>query len=179
MIRDPADCFTQTRRKTPSPQPSPRQLALANWHLSVAASASGCGWERGSAAAFVKNSRTIQGALSPLGERDRMRGDFAMQSTGVRHDRRRTLLDARTCHSHGARGLRLWPPLFRGLAADGAFLSHAPWMVRSRGPHRGPHAAAAGFLVLAAKLGAAPLLAAFIGILLARAVALRIAGRVS
>jgi hypothetical protein len=39
--------------------------------------------------------------------------------------------------------------------------------------------AAAGFLVLAAKLGAAPLLAAFIGILLARAVALRIAGRVS
>ncbi len=39
--------------------------------------------------------------------------------------------------------------------------------------------AAAGLLALAAKLGAAPLLAAFAGFLLARTVALRIAGRAS
>ncbi|MGA7326660.1 MAG: ATP synthase subunit I [Rhodomicrobium sp.] len=38
---------------------------------------------------------------------------------------------------------------------------------------------AAGFLVLAARMGASPLLAAFIGFLLARAVALRVAGRIS
>ncbi len=39
--------------------------------------------------------------------------------------------------------------------------------------------AAAGFLTLAAKLGAAPLLSAFAGFLLARTLALRIAGRAS
>ncbi len=64
---DPLDCFTQTRQKTPSPQPSPRQLALASWHLSVAASASGCGWEREPAAAFLKDTRIILGSSLPSG----------------------------------------------------------------------------------------------------------------
>ena len=58
------------RVKTPSPQPSPRSLALASEHLSVAASAGGCGWERESGCGPpCKGRRQFGRALSPRGER--------------------------------------------------------------------------------------------------------------
>jgi hypothetical protein len=46
----------------PSHRPSPRKLALASLHLSMAASASGCGW-RGSPLAAVEKASPL-----PLGE---------------------------------------------------------------------------------------------------------------
>ena len=50
------------RGNRPSPQPSPRKLALASLHLSVAASASRCGW-RGSLVAAAEKA-----SLLPWGE---------------------------------------------------------------------------------------------------------------
>ena len=108
-----------------------------------------------------------------------MRGDSAMQSTGF------GMTGAALSSTPGLAIAMALAGFAFGLLYFAAMQRTALFLATRRGWFApvaltvGRIAAAAGFLVLAAKLGAAPLLAAFIGILLARAVALRIAGRVS
>ncbi len=88
MIRDPVDCFTQTRRKTPSPQPSPSKLALASLPLEYPASASGCGWEREKAAALSLVEAEVLGSLLPVRTRLRVRQQKMQARLGVLARRR-------------------------------------------------------------------------------------------
>ncbi len=69
IIPDPVEQFA----KTPSSCPSPRKLALASLHLSVAASASGCGWEKGPLNYRLTSMRGRSLTPSPIRIRFRMR----------------------------------------------------------------------------------------------------------
>jgi diaminopimelate epimerase len=62
--------------KTPSPQPSPSKLAEACLPPSLPHPQAGADGERGLAAALSFSGKDNSGVLSPLGERDRVRGDF-------------------------------------------------------------------------------------------------------
>ena len=75
VVQNPVECFGQS---PPSLCLSPRKLALASLHLSVAApQADAAGREDPVTCAAGSSS-----VPSPLGEKDRMRGDFPTQSTG-------------------------------------------------------------------------------------------------
>ena len=71
--------------KTPSLCLSPRKLALASLHLSVSASASGCGWERGPQNYSL---RVIQASLLPVRTRLRVRQQKMQARQGVLARRR-------------------------------------------------------------------------------------------